>query len=256
MLLHGPAFKTNHKLVRTHSAPFWCWDKPRATLDLLDSPQPGLRGSHHLPPYSILYVVPWEPHPNGTFFWDSQGRVPKLSRVRPSGLWKLIYPGSNLRLEWGLNQSCSSPQELSNALSHSFCKRWEEVDSWLLVVGSQTASLTPDPSFAHNLGCRCPNGSCEAILDIYTSRPFHWYRKHPMRGVLTPVIELWIFGSPQAFQVPTFGSVSFILTLSPKWGCDTIHIIMSTEVHEEGKSFHASSFIFMVTWTNLTMTLR
>jgi hypothetical protein len=40
------------------------------------------------------------------------------------------------------------------------------------VVGSQTASLTPNPSFAHNLGCKCPNGSCEAILDIYTSRPF------------------------------------------------------------------------------------
>jgi hypothetical protein len=34
------------------------------------------------------------------------------------------------------------------------------------------ASLTPGPSFAHNLGYRCPNGSCEAILDIYTSRPF------------------------------------------------------------------------------------
>jgi len=42
-----------NKLVRTHSAPFWCWDKPRATLDSLDSPRPGLRGSHHLPPYSL-----------------------------------------------------------------------------------------------------------------------------------------------------------------------------------------------------------
>jgi hypothetical protein len=28
------------------------------------------------------------------------------------------------------------------------------------------------PSFAHNLGCRCPNGQCEAIFDIYASRPF------------------------------------------------------------------------------------
>jgi hypothetical protein len=35
-----------------------------------------------------------------------------------------------------------------------------------LVVGSQTASLTPGPSFAHNLGCRCPNYQCEAIFDI------------------------------------------------------------------------------------------
>ncbi len=42
----------------------------------------------------------------------------------------------------------------------------------------------------------------------------------PMQGVLTPELELWIFGSPGGLQVPTFGNVSFILTLNPKWGCD------------------------------------
>jgi hypothetical protein len=166
MLLHDPASKTNPKLVRIHSALIWCWDKPRATLDSLDSPRHRLGGSHHLPPYSILCVTPREPHPNGTFSRDSQGGVPKLSRVELPGLWTLISPGSNLWLEWGLNQSCSSPRELSNSLSHSFCRHREEVDSRLLVVGSQIASLTPAPSFAHNLGYRCPNGSCEAILDI------------------------------------------------------------------------------------------
>jgi len=166
MLLHGPASKTNHKLVKTHSTFIWCWDKPRATLDSLDSPRPRLEGSHHLPPYSILCVTPREPHSNDTFSWDSQGGVPKLSRVGLPRLWELISHGSNLWLEWGLNQSCISPRELSNALSHSFCKCWEEVDSQLLMVGSQTASLTFGPSFAHNLGCRCPNGSCEAILNI------------------------------------------------------------------------------------------
>jgi len=175
MLLHGPASKTNHKLVRTHFAPFWCWDKPRATLDSLDSPRPELGGSHHFPPYSILCVISREPHPNGTFSRDSQGGVPKLSQVGLPRLWELISPGSNLRLEWGLNQNYSSPRELSNAMSHSFCRRQEEVDSRLLVVGSQTVSLTPGPSFDHNLGCKCPNGSCEATMDIYTSKPFHWY---------------------------------------------------------------------------------
>jgi hypothetical protein len=178
MLLYGPASKTNPKLVRTHSVSIWCWDKPRATLDSIDSPRPGFGGSHHLPPYSILCVTPWEPHPNGTFSRDSQGGVPKLSQVKLSGLWTFISPGFDLRLEWGLNQSCSSPQELSNAISHSWFECQEEVDSRLLVVGSQTANLTPDPSFAHNLGCRCPNDQCEAILDIYTSRPFQWYNEH------------------------------------------------------------------------------
>jgi hypothetical protein len=178
MLLHDPTSKTNPKLVRTHSASIWCWDKPRATLDSLDSPRPGLGGSHHLPPYSILCVTPREPHPNGTFSRDSQGGVPKLSRVELSGLWTLISPGFDLQLEWGLNQSCSSLWELSNAPSHSFYGRQEEVDSRLLMVGTQIASLTPDCSFAHNLGCRCPNGSCKTILDIYISRPFKWYKKH------------------------------------------------------------------------------
>jgi len=178
MFLHDPASKTNHKLVITHSALIWCWDKLRATSDSLDSPWPGLEGSHHLPPYSILCVTLREPHPNGTFSRDSQGGVLKLSRVGLPRLWELISPGSDLRLEWGLNQSCSSPRELFSALLHSFCRRREEVDSQILVVGSQTASLIPDPSFAHNLGYRCPNGSCEAILDIYTSRTFQWYKKH------------------------------------------------------------------------------
>jgi len=130
-----------------------------------------------LPAWGSLCVTPREPHLNGTFSRDSQGGVSKLSRVGLPGLWTLISPGSNLQLEWGLNQSCSSPRELSNGLSHS-CRHREEVDSWLLVFGSQTVSLTPGPSFAHNLGCICPNGSYEAILDIYTSRPFQRYKEH------------------------------------------------------------------------------
>jgi len=63
-------------------------------------------------------------------------------------------------------------------VSHSTCTHSDRIDSRLLVVGSQTASLAPDPSFNHNLCWRCPNGSCEVILDIYTSRPFQQYKKH------------------------------------------------------------------------------
>jgi len=77
-----------------------------------------------------------------------------------------------------MKQSCRSLPELSSTMLHSFCRRQDRVDSRLFVVGSQTGSLTPDSSFAHNLGCRCPNGSCEAILDIYTSRPFQRYKEH------------------------------------------------------------------------------
>jgi len=135
-------------------------------LGLLDSPRPRLGGSHHLPPYSILCSSPPRLHPNGLFFQDSQMGVLKLSRVRVLGLWTAIFLRPELRSGRVLNQSCSSHRELFNAMSHSFRRCREEVDSQLLVVGSQTGSLTPGPSFTHNLGCRCPNGQCEAILDI------------------------------------------------------------------------------------------
>jgi len=166
-----------HKWVRTHSAPFWCWDKPWANLDSLDSPRPGLGGSHHLPPYSILCSSPRDLHPNDSFSRDSQSGVPKLSWFRLPGLWTLITPCPKFGSRRGLHQSCSSPREFFNGVSQSTCTHWNWVDSRLLVVGSQTASLTPGPSFGHNLSCKCPNGSCEAILDIYTSRPFQRYKE-------------------------------------------------------------------------------
>jgi hypothetical protein len=148
---------------------------PWATLD---SPRPGLEGSHHLPPYSIFCTTPQGLHPNSCLSQDSQVGVPKLSRFRLPGLWQLITPCSYFRSGWGLKQTCSSPRELSNGMSHSTFTHPGWVDSRLLVVGSQTASLTPGPSFGHNLCSRCPNDSCEAILDIYTSRPFQRYKEH------------------------------------------------------------------------------
>jgi len=62
-------------------------------------------------------------------------------------------------------------------VSHFSYTHLDQVDSRLLMVGSQTVSLTPDPSFDHNLCYRCRNGSCEAILDIYTSRSFQRYKE-------------------------------------------------------------------------------
>jgi hypothetical protein len=51
------------------------------------------------------------------------------------------------------------------------------VDSRLLMVGNQTANLTPGLSFGHNLCFKCPNGQHEPILDIYVPRALHWYKK-------------------------------------------------------------------------------
>jgi hypothetical protein len=86
----------------------------------------------------------------------------------------LLKPPIGMRFEANLY----SPWGLSNGVSHSTCTHRGRVDSWLLMVGSQTANLIFVPSFDHNLCCRCPNDSCEVILDIYTSRPFQRYKEH------------------------------------------------------------------------------
>jgi hypothetical protein len=103
---------------------------------------------------------------------------PEIVLVGVPGLWELITPNFQVWSRRGLNQSCSPCWDLSHDISHSQFGGREEVDSRLLVVGSQTANLTPGLSFAHNLGYRCPNGQFEAIFDIYASRPFQWHQEH------------------------------------------------------------------------------
>jgi len=117
---------------------------------------------------------------------DSQGGVLKLSRFGLPRLWEIITFCSDLQLGWGLKQTCSSPQELSNGVFHSTCTHRGRVDSQLLVVGSQTASLIPNIFFCHNLYCKCPNGPCEAIFDIYTLIDFQWYKKNPNARCFDP----------------------------------------------------------------------
>jgi hypothetical protein len=113
------------------------------------------------------------------------------------------------------NQTCSARRDLCNDVSHSQFGGREEVDSWLLVVGSQIASLTPSLSFAHNLGYRCPNGQCEAIFDIYASRPFQWHQEYLNARCFGPFCRTLNFResrrtpNPHFFQVlgftPTLG---------------------------------------------------
>ncbi len=170
-----------------------------------DSPRPELGGSHHLLPYSILCASPSHLHPNGIFSQDSHSGVPKLSRFRLLGLWAFITSRPNLRLGRYLKQNFSSPWELSNGVSHSTCTHRNQVDYRLLVVGSQIASLTPDPSFNHNLCCRCPNGSCKAILDIYTLRPFQRHKEHLDVRCFDPYNQVLSFWESRRSQVPFSG---------------------------------------------------
>ncbi len=127
------------------------------TLDSQYSPWPELN------PYSILWFCPRHLHLNGFLSRDSQGGVLKLSRFGLLGLCKLITFCSNLWLEWGLKQTSSSLWELSNNLLHSTCTRQGQVNSWLLVVGSQIASLIFDLFFAI---------TCAENVQMAHARPF------------------------------------------------------------------------------------
>jgi hypothetical protein len=60
---------------------------------------------------------------------------------------------------------------------HVACMQGNWGDSRLLMVESQIGNLTPDTSFGHNLCFKCPNGSCQPILNIYVPKDFQWYKK-------------------------------------------------------------------------------
>ncbi len=93
------ASKTNLKSVSSHSGTPLGVGTSHRHFDTLDSPRPGLGGSHHLPSYSILYVHPRRLHPNGFLSRDSQSGISKLSRVGVPRLWELISLDYKIRLE-------------------------------------------------------------------------------------------------------------------------------------------------------------
>jgi hypothetical protein len=147
-------------------------ERATGNTDTQDSPRPGLKGSHHLPPYSILVPLHGAHIQMAYLSWDPRVGVQKSRQQGLPGLWSPITLRADLGWKCNLKQSCSSRRELSDGMWHVVCNQVNRVNSRLLVVGSQIAKLTPDLSFAHNLCFRCPNEPCEPILDIYTSIAF------------------------------------------------------------------------------------
>jgi hypothetical protein len=151
---------------------------------------------------------------------------PECVLVGLPGLWAAIIPRPNLGSGRGLNQYCSPCQDLFNDVLHSPSAHQEWVDSRLLMVGSQTDSLTPGLSFAHNLGCKCPNDQCEAIFDIYASRPFQWHQEYPNARCFGPccqtlnIRESRRTPSPQLWEC--WGSPPHLA----KVGCDSCNLKM------------------------------
>jgi len=167
--------RTNHKRVSSHSGHPWVLAQATGTLTHKTHHGPNSGEATTFP--HIVFSAPLHGDYIQVAFFPETPKLecrncPEIVPVGVPGLWELITPDFRVELQRGQNQSCKSLRELSNAMLHSRFGCREKADSRLLVVRSQTTSLTPGPSFVHNLGCRCPNDQCEGILDIYTSRPF------------------------------------------------------------------------------------
>jgi hypothetical protein len=63
-------------------------------------------------------------------------KFPKLGFLR---FWRSIIFYADLRLKWGLNQSCSLCQELFKYMWHATCTQLNQGDFWLLVVETKLA---------------------------------------------------------------------------------------------------------------------
>jgi len=136
----------------------------------LNSPQPRLGGATIFP--LIVYSVASHGAHIQMVFLSRESRVGVSSgspEIVPIGTPATLEPHNlhtNLESRCNLKQSCSFCQELSNGMSHALYSHVNRVNSRLFLVGSQTGSLTPSPSFGHNLCFKCPNEQCEPILDI------------------------------------------------------------------------------------------
>jgi hypothetical protein len=166
----------------------------------------------------------------GTLEMESQS-CPETVPVGVPGLWDFIAPRLDLRLGRGLNQSCSPQRELSNAMSHSRSARREHVDSRLLVVGSQTASLTPGPSFAHNLGCRLSKWPMRSHFRYLRFETFPMTPRTPQCEVFWALLSSSEhLGVPEDSKSITFPSVGLHPHTWPKWGCDTYYLLTTRSI--------------------------
>jgi hypothetical protein len=111
----------------------------------------------------IVYSMPGHKSRTQMAFCLGTPEIPKVRTFATLGAHNFVCRPS---IEMTSKQSCRPCQELSNNMWHATCTQGNWGNSQLLVVGSQTANLTPNPSFGHNLCFKCPNGSCEPILNI------------------------------------------------------------------------------------------
>ncbi len=129
---------------------------------------------------------------------------PEIVSVGVPGLWEVISSRPDLRSRRGLKQSCNPRRDLFNAMSHAQIGRWEEVDSRLLVVGSQTGSWLPALLLPITWVADVRIANARAFSISTFQNLFNDTKNTPMQGVLPLAVELWTFGSPGRLPTSNF----------------------------------------------------
>ncbi len=157
---------------------------------------------------------------------------PEIVPARLPKLWTAITFNYRVRPQQGQSQICSPCRDFFNTMLHSQIGCREEIDSRLLVVGSQIGSLTPDPSFAHNLGLQM------------SKRPMPGHFRHlrfktfPMTP-RTPQCEVsWALllspehsGVPEGSKSPTLEVLGFTPTLGQSGVATIYQKLMQTKMN-------------------------
>jgi hypothetical protein len=113
--------KLTNKLVSSHSGAPLVLGQATGNSRLIWLTTARIQGKPPPSPIYILCATPWGPHPNGCLSQDSQLGVLKLQQLGFPRFWGCIASCADLRLQWGLKQSCSPHWELSNDILHVAC---------------------------------------------------------------------------------------------------------------------------------------
>jgi hypothetical protein len=78
------------------------------------------------------------------------------------------------------------------------------------------------PFFGHNLCYKCPNGSCEAIFDIYALIPFQRYEEYLKARCFDPCNRVLNFWKSRRTPKSPFRECECHPHTPSKWGCDSL----------------------------------
>ncbi len=174
-IIHTNLHKPNNKLVSAQLEHFWCTNEPRVNTDSQDSPWFGLGGSHHLPPYNILYTWPQGQHPNVILSRDSQVGNPKIPEIKtPTALEAnnfLCKPLIEVRYKEKL-------QPLLKAFQWYVARHLHASKSGLFLIfnGSQIVTLTPAFLLAVSHGLQLNNQLSFSSLNFLSTNDLNAHK--------------------------------------------------------------------------------